>query len=56
MTIDSKAIAGKTDVVLAGKVDGGELPDAYFPLRLVGPGLSEAQMPGRIQRIVVRVK
>ena len=56
VTIDSKAIAGKTDVVLAGKVGGGELPDSYFPLRLVGPGLTEAQMPGRIQRIVVRVK
>jgi DMSO/TMAO reductase YedYZ molybdopterin-dependent catalytic subunit len=55
VTIDSRAIAGKTEVVLSGKLDGGELPDAYFPLRLVGPGLSEAQMPGRIQRIVVRV-
>jgi len=56
VTIYSRAIAGRTDVVLAGKVDGGELPDSSFPLRLVGPGLSKAQMPGRIQRIVVRVK
>jgi DMSO/TMAO reductase YedYZ molybdopterin-dependent catalytic subunit len=56
VTIDSRDIAGKHDVVLAGKVDGGELPDEYFPLRLVGPGLSEAQMPGGIARIVVRVK
>ena len=56
VTIDSRVIAGNTSIVLAGKFDGGELPDAYFPLRLVGPGLSEAQMPGRIQRIVVRVK
>ena len=43
-------------VVLSAKVDGGELPDEYFPLRLVGPGLSDAQMPGGIARIVVRVK
>jgi len=56
VTIDSRDIAGKQDVVLAGKLDGGELPEEYFPLRLVGPGLSEAQMPGGIARIVVRVK
>ena len=56
VTIDSRDIAGKQDVVLAGKVDGGELPEEYFPLRLVGPGLSEAQMPGGIVRIVVRPK
>jgi DMSO/TMAO reductase YedYZ molybdopterin-dependent catalytic subunit len=56
VTIDSRDVAGKQDIVLAGKVGGGELPDEYFPLRLVGPGLSEAQMPGGIARIVVRVK
>jgi DMSO/TMAO reductase YedYZ molybdopterin-dependent catalytic subunit len=56
VTIDSRDIAGKQDIVLAGKLDGGELPEEFFPLRLVGPGLSEAQMPGGIVRIVVRVK
>jgi DMSO/TMAO reductase YedYZ molybdopterin-dependent catalytic subunit len=56
VTIDSRKIAGKTNVILSSKVDGGELPDEYFPLRLVGPGLSEAQMPGGIARIVVRVR
>jgi hypothetical protein len=56
VTIDSRDIAGKDDIVLSSKVDGGELPDEYFPLRLVGPGLSEAQMPGGIARIVVRVR
>jgi DMSO/TMAO reductase YedYZ molybdopterin-dependent catalytic subunit len=55
VTIDSRDIADRQDVVLAGKVGGGELPEEYFPLRLVGPGLSEAQMPGSIARIVVRV-
>ena len=54
VTIDSRDIAGKDDIVLAGKVDGGELSEEDFPLRLVGPGLSEDQMPGRIARIVVR--
>jgi DMSO/TMAO reductase YedYZ molybdopterin-dependent catalytic subunit len=56
VTIDSRLIAGKDNVILSSKVDGGELPDEYFPLRLVGPGLSEAQMPGGIARIVVRVR
>ena len=56
VTIDSRDIAGKGSVVLSSKVDGGELPDEYFPLRLVGPGLGDAQMPGGIARIVVRVR
>jgi DMSO/TMAO reductase YedYZ molybdopterin-dependent catalytic subunit len=56
VTIDSRDIAGKSSIVLSSKVDGGELPDEYFPLRLVGPGLSDAQMPGGIARIVVRVR
>jgi DMSO/TMAO reductase YedYZ molybdopterin-dependent catalytic subunit len=56
VTIDSRDIAGRDSIVLSSKVDGGELPDEYFPLRLVGPGLSEDQMPGGIARIVVRVK
>jgi DMSO/TMAO reductase YedYZ molybdopterin-dependent catalytic subunit len=56
VTIDSRKIAGRNDIILSSKVDGGELPDEDFPLRLVGPELSEAQMPGGIARIVVRVK
>jgi DMSO/TMAO reductase YedYZ molybdopterin-dependent catalytic subunit len=56
VTIDSREIAGKDGIVLSSKVDGGELPEEYFPLRLVGPGLSDAQMPGGIARIVVRVR
>jgi len=56
VTIDSRDIAGDDSIVLSSKVDGGELPDEYFPLRLVGPGLSAAQMPGGIARIVVRVR
>jgi DMSO/TMAO reductase YedYZ molybdopterin-dependent catalytic subunit len=56
VTLDSRDVAGEDSIVLSSKVDGGELPDEYFPLRLVGPGLSEAQMPGGIARIVVRVR
>lgn len=56
VTIDSRKIAGNSSILLSSKVDGGELPDEYFPLRLVGPGLTKAQMPGGIARIVVRVE
>ena len=56
VTIDSRRIDGRSSVILSSKVDGGELPDSYFPLRLVGPGLDESQMVGGIVRIVVRVK
>lgn len=56
VTVDSRDIAARKSIILSSKVDGGELPDEYYPLRLVGPGLDEAQMPGRIARIIVRVR
>lgn len=56
VTLDSRDIHGKRSIVLSSKVDGGELPEEYFPMRLVGPGLEAEQMPGRIVRIVVRVE
>jgi DMSO/TMAO reductase YedYZ molybdopterin-dependent catalytic subunit len=54
--LDSRDIAGKRSIVLAGKLDGADLPEEYFPLRLVGPGLDEEVQVGRIARIVVRVR
>ena len=54
--IDSRKIAGKDNVVLAGRLDGRDLPDDLYPLRLVGAGLTEDEMPGGIVRIVVRVR
>jgi DMSO/TMAO reductase YedYZ molybdopterin-dependent catalytic subunit len=54
--VDSRDIAGKRSVVLAGKMNGMDLPEEDFPLRLVGPGLSDDVQVGRIARIVVRVK
>jgi DMSO/TMAO reductase YedYZ molybdopterin-dependent catalytic subunit len=55
VTIPSQLIAGRDDIILSGKMNGSDLPDAYFPLRLVGPGLTQQQMPGRIARIVLRL-
>lgn len=54
--LDSRDVAGKRSIVLAGKLDGADLPHEYFPLRLVGPGLDEHVQVGRIARIVVRVR
>ena len=46
--LDSRDVAGKRSIVLAGKLDGADLPHEYFPLRLVGPGLDEHVQVGRI--------
>jgi hypothetical protein len=42
--------------LLAGKVDGGELTPVDFPLRLVGPGLTDDVSIGRITKIWLRFK
>ena len=42
--------------LLAGKVDGGELTPVDFPLRLVGPGLTDDLSIGRITKIWLRFK
>ena len=55
VTIPSRLIAGRSSIILSGKMNGSDLPDQYFPLRLVGPGLTQQQMPGRIARIVLRL-
>ena len=44
VTIDSRDSQARTASSSPAKMDGGELPEEYFPLRLVGPGLSDAQM------------
>jgi DMSO/TMAO reductase YedYZ molybdopterin-dependent catalytic subunit len=55
VTLDSQAFDRNDDVILAAQVNDAELPETYFPLRLVGPGLQEGQMIGQITRIVVHV-
>ncbi len=44
------------DWILAGKVDGGELTPVDFPLRLVGPGLTDDESIGRITKVLLRFK
>jgi DMSO/TMAO reductase YedYZ molybdopterin-dependent catalytic subunit len=55
VVLDSRTIDHKNSIILSSKVNGAELPDAEFPMRLVGPGLSDAQQIGRIVKIVLRL-
>ena len=55
-TVPSQLIAGKQTVLLASRLNGRDLPADQYPLRLVGPGLTARQMPGRIVSIVLRLK
>jgi hypothetical protein len=34
-------------------MSGEELPEEYFPVRLVGPGLTDKQMVGQVVKVVV---
>jgi hypothetical protein len=55
VTLDSQDIQNRDDLLLAYLVNDGELPQKYFPLRLVGAGLEKSQMVGQVARIVVHV-
>ena len=44
------------DWLLAGKLDGGDLTPDEFPLRLVGPGLTDDESIGRITEVRLRFK
>ncbi|NTV36466.1 MAG: hypothetical protein HGA53_05885 [Anaerolineaceae bacterium] len=55
VTLDSKNIKLNDDILLAYMVNDTELPEKYFPLRLVGKGLEKSQMAGQIAKIVVKV-
>jgi DMSO/TMAO reductase YedYZ molybdopterin-dependent catalytic subunit len=55
VTLDSQTIQRNNEILLAYLVNDGELPDKYFPLRLVGPGLEKSQMVGQVAEIIVHV-
>jgi hypothetical protein len=55
VTLDSQFIKNNNDLLVAFLVNDGELPEKYYPLRLVGPGLENKQMVGQITRIIVNV-
>jgi hypothetical protein len=55
VTLDSQFIDENNQVIVAHMVNDGELPEMYYPLRLVGSSLQGDQMVGQITRIVVNV-
>ena len=55
ITLDSKAIKEDNQVLLANSVNEGELPDMYYPLRLVGSNVQSDQMIGQVTSVVVHV-
>lgn len=55
ITLDSKSIQRDGNIIVAFLVNDAELPDKYYPLRLVGSDVQQDQMIGQIQMIVVHV-
>jgi DMSO/TMAO reductase YedYZ molybdopterin-dependent catalytic subunit len=55
VTFDSASIKRNGNFIVAYLVNGSELPDKYYPLRLVGTGLEKSQMVGQITKIIVHV-
>jgi hypothetical protein len=55
VTLDSQTIQRNNEMLIAYLVNDGELPEKYFPLRLVGAGLEKGQMVGQVAQIIVHV-
>ncbi|MCW4033835.1 MAG: hypothetical protein NWF03_00550 [Candidatus Bathyarchaeota archaeon] len=50
-TLASADVARNDDMIVANSLDAEELPSEYYPLRLVGPGLTSGQKVGMIKEI-----
>ncbi len=55
VTLDSVSIKRNGNMLVAYLVNDAELPEKYYPLRLVGSDLKTSQMVGKIDMIVVHV-
>jgi DMSO/TMAO reductase YedYZ molybdopterin-dependent catalytic subunit len=55
VTLDSQTIKLNNQILVAFLVNNGELPEKYYPLRLVGIGLQNNQMVGQVTKIIVKV-
>jgi DMSO/TMAO reductase YedYZ molybdopterin-dependent catalytic subunit len=51
VTLDSKLIKRNNKIIVAFTVNDAELPEQYYPLRLVGSGLDQTQMIGKVEMI-----
>jgi DMSO/TMAO reductase YedYZ molybdopterin-dependent catalytic subunit len=55
VTFDISKVKRNDNILVAYKVDGNDLPEKYFPLRLVGSDLSKKEMVGSVEKIIVNV-
>jgi hypothetical protein len=55
VTLDSVSIKRNSHILVAYLVNDAELPEKYYPLRLVGSDLTKGQMAGQIDMIVVHI-
>jgi DMSO/TMAO reductase YedYZ molybdopterin-dependent catalytic subunit len=53
VTLESGRINRNNNIILAFLVNDGELPEQYYPLRLVGTGLDKKQMVGKVETITL---
>jgi DMSO/TMAO reductase YedYZ molybdopterin-dependent catalytic subunit len=51
VSLDSKLLKRNDSIILAFMVNEAELPEQYYPLRLVGAGLDKKQMAGKVTTI-----
>jgi DMSO/TMAO reductase YedYZ molybdopterin-dependent catalytic subunit len=54
VTFDSQRVARNNNLIIAGVVNGNELPEDSFPLKLVGSDVSKAESIGQIVSIVIQ--
>jgi hypothetical protein len=52
-TLSSATVAHNSNIIVANKLDGADLPAGQYPLKLVGAGLTSEQMIGNISSIVL---
>jgi DMSO/TMAO reductase YedYZ molybdopterin-dependent catalytic subunit len=55
VSLDSQTIKENNQILIAFLVNNGDLPEKYYPLRLVGTGLQNNQMVGQVTKIMVNV-
>ena len=51
VTVNSKTMYYRNDLILANKLNGETLPEEFWPLRLVGEGMSATDMVGGVTEI-----
>jgi DMSO/TMAO reductase YedYZ molybdopterin-dependent catalytic subunit len=56
VTFDAVRVKRNKNIIVAYKVNDNQLPDEYFPLRLVGSDLSKKEMVGMISEIKVGIE